>query len=172
MSKKLLAFFLMIGLCCAAAAAAQEQKGSALSEWLRSIQKKMDKILPKKEITTSTGVAGVRGARQEAQTKLYWKGKKGETSVSEEELGKFKTCVELAGKGECAAASKELEAFMKQYPESPLIPDAKKTLDLVMAEPKKEKIEEKKAEQKPEEQRENKKAEPIIDKKEETKKAE
>lgn len=136
MSKKLFAFFMIIGLCCATAALAQEQKGSTLLEWLKAVQQKIDKILPKKEIATSTGVAGVRGAKQGTAAKLYWKDKKGEAVVSEEELAKFKACVELAGKGDCAAATKELEMFMKQYPDSALIPDAKKTIDIVKAEPK------------------------------------
>jgi hypothetical protein len=172
MIKKLFAVFMILGLCCAGAAAAPEQKGSTLSEWLRSIQKKIDKILPKKEIATSTSVAGVRGAKQEATTKLYWKGKKGEAAVSEEELSKFKACVDLAGKGDCAAATTELETFMKQYPDSALIPDAKKTLDIVKAEPKAEKAEEKKTELKPEEKKVDKIEEKSMGVKEETKKTE
>ena len=135
MPKKLFSCLMIIGLCCATTVLAQEQKSSALSDWLKAIQKKIEKILPRKEIATSTGVAGVRGAKQDSQVKLYWKGRKGETAVTEEELGKFKSSVELAGKGDRAGAAKGLEEFMKQYPDSALIPDAKKTLDLVKAEP-------------------------------------
>lgn len=135
MLKKLFSCLMIIGLCCATTVLAQEQKSSALSDWLKAIQKKIEKILPRKEIATSTGVAGVRGARQDSQVKLYWKGRKGETAVTEEELGKFRSSVELAGKGDRAGAEKGLEEFMKQYPDSALIPDAKKTLDLVKAEP-------------------------------------
>lgn len=135
MPKKLFSCLVIIGLCCATTVLAQEQKDSALSNWLKTIQKKIENILPRKEIATSTGVAGVRGAKQDSQVKLYWKGRKGETVVTEEELGKFKSSVELAGKGDRAGAAKGLEEFMKQYPDSALIPDAKKTLDLVKAEP-------------------------------------
>lgn len=135
MPKKLFSCLMIIGLCCATTVLAQEQKSSALSDWLKAIQKKIEKILPRKEIATSTGVAGVRGAKQDSQVKLYWKGRKGETVVTEEELGKFKSSVELAGKGDRAGAAKGLEEFMKQYSDSALIPDAKKTLDLVKAEP-------------------------------------
>jgi len=135
MPKKLFFCLMIIGLCCATTVPAQEQKGSALLNWLKTMQKKIEKILPRKEIATSNGVAGVRGAKQDSQVKLYWKGRKGETVVTEEELGKFRSSVELAGKGDRAGAAKGLEEFMKQYPDSALIPDAKKTLDLVKAEP-------------------------------------
>jgi hypothetical protein len=167
--KRLLVFVMMLALCLAGAAGAQEQKKTSLSDWLKSIQKKIDKILPKKEISTSTGVAGVRGAKQETQTRLYWKGKKGENAVTEEELTKFRACVELAGKGESGAATKELEAFMKQYPDSALIPDAKKTLDMVKAEPAAEQKPAVKEEPKAEEKAAEKKAAPTEEKKEEKK---
>ena len=39
-------------------------------------------------------------------------------------------------KGDRTGAIKELAEFMKQYPDSALIPDAKKTLDLVKEEGK------------------------------------
>ncbi len=176
MPKKLFSCLMIIGLCCATTVLAQEQKSSALSDWLKAIQKKIEKILPRKEIATSTGVAGVRGAKQDSQVKLYWKGRKGESAVTEEELGKFKSSVELAGKGDRAGAAKGLEEFMKQYPDSALIPDAKKTLDLVKAEPPAEVKEEKKApeqEMKKEDQkRADRKEDKQEGKKKETKKVE
>lgn len=145
MPKKLFSFFMIIGMCCATTVLAQEQKGPPLSDWLKTLQKKIEKILPRKEIATSNSVAGVRGARQESQVKLYWKGRKTETAVTGEELGKLKSGMELLGKGDRAGAAKELEEFMKQFPDSALIPDAKKTLDLVKAEPPAEVKAEKKA---------------------------
>ncbi|MDA8422492.1 MAG: hypothetical protein M0Z89_04075 [Nitrospiraceae bacterium] len=176
MPKKLFSCLMIIGLCCATTVLAQEQKSSALSDWLKAIQKKIEKILHRKEIATSTGVAGVRGARQDSQVKLYWKGRKGETVVTEEELGKFKSSVELAGKGDRDGAAKGLEEFMKQYPDSALIPDAKKTLDLVKAEPPAEVKEEKKVpeqEMKKEDQKKtDRKEDKQEGKKKETKKVE
>ena len=167
MSKKLFALFMIIGLSFATTVLAQEQQqGSTLSAWIKTIQGKIAKVLPKKEIATSTGVAGVRGAKQDAQTKLYWKGRKGETAVTEEELGKFKSSIELVGKGDRAGAAKELEEFMKQYPDSALIPDAKKTLDLVKAEPQAEVKAEKKAEPKAEEKADSKEQKPELKKEE------
>ena len=147
MWKKLIGFIMIAGLCCTTALA-QEQKGSALSEWLKGMQKKISKIVPKKAPPQSTGVAGVRGAKEDSSVKLYWKGKKGDELVTEEEMGKFKEALESAAKGDRASAMKGLEELMKQYPDSALIPDAKKTLDMVKLEAKEESKSEVKEEKK------------------------
>lgn len=147
MFKKLFVFIVIAGLCCTTALA-QEQKGSALSEWLQGVRKKIEKIQPKKARPQSTGVAGVRGAKEDSSVKLYWKGKKGDEPVTEEEMAKFKEGLEIAAKGDRAGAIKALEEFMKQYPDSALIPDAKKTLDLVKLEEKEEEKPEVKEEKK------------------------
>ena len=138
MYKKIFALVLIFGLCSLTAAAqeTQEQKSTGLSDWLRGIQKKIEQIIPKKTLPVTTGVAGVRGAKEDSQVKLYWKGKKGDESVTEEELAKFKAGIDLATKGDKQASITELEDFMKHYPDSPLIPDVKKTLDMVKAEGK------------------------------------
>lgn len=139
MYKKIFALVLIFGLCSLTAAAQETQgkkESSGLSDWLRGIQKKIEQIIPKKSLPVTTGVAGVRGAKEDSQVKLYWKGKKGDESVTEGELAKFKTGVDLATKGDKQASVKELEDFMKQYPDSPLIPDVKKTMEMVKAEGK------------------------------------
>ena len=130
MFNKLFALVMITGLCCTAAVA-QEQKGSSLADWLKTIQKKIDKIVPKKIVPLSTGVAGIRGTKEDASVKLYWKGKKSDELVTEEEMTEFKAAIDLVARGERAAAITGLEKFLTQYPDSALIPDAKKTLDLV-----------------------------------------
>ena len=79
MYRKAMALVLMMGLC-AAVALAQEQeqgkKGPSISEWLKSLQRKVEQIVPKKATPMSTGVAGTRGAKEDSQAKLYWKGKR------------------------------------------------------------------------------------------------
>jgi TolA-binding protein len=141
--RKIFSIFLMLTLCCAAALAqAQEQQktfGPSISEWLKGLQKKLEQIVPRKSVPLSTGVAGVRGAKEDPQVKLYWKGKKDDEAVTEEELTKFKSAVHAAERGDRSGAIKELDEFMKQHPDSALIPDAKKTLDLVKAAGKEEK---------------------------------
>ncbi len=153
------ALFTLLLVLCASFAAAEETGttvGATLSSWLKSLQHKMSQILPKKSTPTTTSVAGVRGAKEEAGAKLYWKGKKGEEPVTEEEMTKFRACLDLAEKGDRDAALKQLEDFMKVYPDSALIPDAKKTFDIVKAEPKVEVV---KVELKPEENNAAEKAE-------------
>jgi hypothetical protein len=153
--KKIVSVVVVLLLCCTAAMAQEQAKkpGPSISEWLRGLQNKIAQIMPKRTVSMTTGVAGVRGAKEGAPAKLYWKGKKGEDAVTEEEMEKFKAGVTLAEKGDHEGSLKQLADFMKQYPDSPLMPDAKKTFDLIKAAPKEEpkpaeKVETK-AEQKP-----------------------
>lgn len=133
MSKKVVVLALIFVLSCAVAVSAQQTGDSPLMSWIKSIQQKIDQIVPKKTLPMTTGVAGLRGAKEDTSVKLYWKGKKGDEVVTEEELLSFKNGVDLAGKGDKEGSLKALGEFMKQYPDSALIPDAKKTIDLVKA---------------------------------------
>ncbi len=146
MTKKIFSLAVSFILCFAITLPAQEKSESTLFAWIKSLQSKIDQIIPKKSLPMATGVAGTRGAKDESSVKLYWKGKKGDESVTEEELLKFRASVDLIGKGDRDGSVRALDDFMKQYPDSALIPDAKKTLDLVKA----ESTVEGKAEQKPE----------------------
>jgi TolA-binding protein len=139
MTKKLFSFVVILCLSCATGLQAQEKSESALSAWIKNLQQRINQIVPKKNLPMATGVAGTRGAKEDVAVKLYWKGKKGDESVAEEELLKFKIGVDLAGMGDPGGSAKALEQFMKEYPDSALIPDAKKTLDLVKIEVKAEK---------------------------------
>ncbi len=138
MLRKLIVIVLVAGIAggMAFAEEQQPQQASGLSTWLKSLQKKMGLVTTKKPLPLTTGVAGVRGAKQDDQARLYWKGKDREEAVTETELTDFKSAVDLVEKGDAVAAAKGLETFMQQYPDSALIPDAKKTLDLVKAEAK------------------------------------
>jgi TolA-binding protein len=136
MNKKSIALVMTLGLF-AAAAAAQEQgttTASGLSTWLKGLSKKIERVVTRKAPPVSTAVAGVRGAKQDGKGRLYWKGKAGEEAVTEEELAAFKAALDLAERGDQAAAVNELEKFMSRYPDSTLIPDAAKTVSLVKAE--------------------------------------
>lgn len=137
MIKKLVITLSMLVLCVAAAPAqqAQEKKESGLSSWLRELQKKIDVLSPRRMPTVTTGAAGVRGAKDDSTgTGLYWKGKENEEPVTEGELQEFRKGLALAEAGKRAESIHELEEFMRRYPDSALIPDAKKTTDLMKAE--------------------------------------
>jgi len=133
MIKKISALVVILILCLSAVATAEEQgkKEGGFADWLKSIQRKISQIVPKKTVNMSTGVAGVRGAKEDSVARLYWKGKKGAAPVSEEELKEFKEGLDRAESGDKAGAIHEFEEFMKLYPDSALIPDVKKTLDLI-----------------------------------------
>ncbi len=122
----------------AVAGETDKKPASGMTEWLKGLQKKIGQIVPKKTVPVTTSVAGVRGAKEDTQVKLYWKGKKSEELVTEQEMAEFKNGVDLAANGDTEASVKKIEEFMKQYPDSAMIPDAKKTLDLVKAEIKPE----------------------------------
>jgi TolA-binding protein len=125
--------------CCALAlcvttASAQEKKESGFSSWFKELQKKIDLVSPKKNPTMSTGVAGVRGAKGDnGKSKLYWKGKKGDEPITEAELLEFKEGLAFVEAGKRDEAIREFEEFLKLYPDSALVPDAKKSLDIVKA---------------------------------------
>lgn len=148
MLKNLFSLVVIFVLCCPTALQAQEKSESPLSAWIKSIQQKIEQIVPKKPLDVVTGVAGTRGAKEDASVKLYWKGKKGDETVTEEELLSFKAGVDMVANGDRNGSVKALDDFMKQYPDSVLIPDAKKTLDLVKAEAKAEKLAEPQMEKK------------------------
>ncbi|OGW34968.1 MAG: hypothetical protein A2010_12335 [Nitrospirae bacterium GWD2_57_9] len=138
MNTKTAILVFIISLCSSMAMAQQQERkpGPTISEWLKGLQQKISQIAPRKVVPLSTGVAGVRGAKEDSPMKLYWKGKTGEEAVSEEELREFREALGYLEKDDRAGAIHELEEFMKQFPDSALIPDAKKTLDLVKAEGK------------------------------------
>jgi hypothetical protein len=138
MFNKLFSLIIIMGLCCSSALAA-EPKGSSLADWIKVVQRKISKIVPKKIKPLSIGEAGIRGAKEDAPVKLYWKGKKSEETVTEEEMKEFKVAIDLIVKDDRAAAATVLEKFLKQYPSSVLIPDAKKMLDLLKVETTEEK---------------------------------
>ena len=127
-------FMVLLGLCTLAVAEEPVKKESGFSDWLKSMQQKVSQLVPKKSVSMSTGVAGVRGAKEDTRAKLYWKGKKGSEAVAEEELTEFKEGLDLAAKGDTGGAIHEFDEFLKLYPDSVLVPDVKKALDMAKLE--------------------------------------
>lgn len=133
--KKLLSMILPVLVLSAVAVIAAEQKPADRSEgfmdWLKALQRKIELMAPKKTMPMGTGVAGTRGAKDDEKAKLYWKGKKNEDAVTEEELIAFRAAVDLAVQGRQDEAVAGLENFLAEFPGSPLTEDAKKTLEMV-----------------------------------------
>src|SRR5512140_3261887 len=100
--KKIILIVMILGLCYGTALALEQEKtdSSGIAAWLKGLQNKIAQLVPKKTILVSNGVAGVRGSKEDAQVKLYWKGKKVEDAVTEEEMSKFKSGVDLAEKND------------------------------------------------------------------------
>lgn len=136
MFRRIIGVLAILALCSGAAIAQEkrEQQESGLGAWLRNMRHKLDIVNPRKTLPVSTGVAGVRGAKDQSKAKLYWKGKQSDDQVSEAELTALKAAVELAEQGDHTGAAKGCAAFLEQFPDSALVPDAKRTLDLVKAE--------------------------------------
>jgi uncharacterized membrane protein YfbV (UPF0208 family) len=134
--KRTFIVILMLTLCGTVAMGQDQVKkpDNGIAQWLKGLQQKISQMKPRREITLSTGVAGVRGAKEDSQAKLYWKGKKGDDTVTEKELTEFQEIVGHLEKDDKNAVAKGCEEFMKEFPDSALIPDVKKTLDLVKAE--------------------------------------
>jgi len=136
--KKIVVFAVLVCLSVTTALAQEKERktGPSISEWLKELQKKLEQIVPRTSVPLSIIVVRGRGAKDGYQPKLYWKGKEDDEAVAEEEFMKFKLAISAVEKGDRTGAIKELAEFMKQYPDSALIPDAKKTLDLVNEEGK------------------------------------
>ncbi len=100
-----------------------------------TLRLKLHKITPaKKADVTTTSVAGVRGAKNDSDSDIYWKGKDKSGAVTEEELKKFNLAVETKGQGNNEQALKQFEEFLNVYPQSPLRVDALKALEKIKIE--------------------------------------
>ena len=118
MTKKL-AIVLIPLLMLAFTTPAVAAEGS-LSRWLKSVVHKMGVFKAKKKDRVVSSVAGVKGA-EDAGDEVYWK----KWDVSVEETDAFDAAIKYAQEGEVDKAIDKLEAFVKDYPESPLAADAK-----------------------------------------------
>lgn len=125
--KKLIALFVLAGVVLAAPAySADDNQGGSLWERLR---KKIELLTPKKKITTTTAVGGVRGAQADADD-VYWKGEANQT-IDADELAAFKKGLSLADTGDLTGAQAAFADFEKKYPDSRLREDAEAALALL-----------------------------------------
>ena len=111
----------------------------ATAQYLEQLQTKLDHMARRVNQPGSEGasVVGLRGTKQESASKqLYWKGKKGKTQVTPDEVKAYRTAVEQARAGKTADAIAGLKAFQEKYSKSALLPDVNETLVRLNAAPK------------------------------------
>lgn len=118
-------------LCLAAVLPLSAERG--FKDWLKDLEARIRRTESRRN-SQIAAVASVRGAKQDDAAKLYWKGRRGNRSVTAEELDAFKGAVRLAKDGKTAEAKAALEAFVAKYPGGALEEDAKQTLALLPAE--------------------------------------
>ena len=130
--KKLIALFVLLGVVLATPVySADDTQGVSLWERLR---RKIEMLTPKKKISTTTAVGGVRGSQADAE-EVYWKGEANTQPIDADELAAFKSAISLVDAGDTAGAQAAFTDFLKKHPDSRLSEDAK--LALAQLQPKK-----------------------------------
>lgn len=119
--KKLIALLVVLGVVLAAPAySADDNQGGSLWERLR---RKIEMLTPKKKISTTTAVGGVRGAQADAE-EVYWKGEASAQPIDADELADFKKAIALVDTGDMPGAQAGFSDFLKKHPDSRLRADA------------------------------------------------
>jgi TolA-binding protein len=123
--KKLIALFVLLGVMLAAPAYSVDEKQDG-SLWER-LRKKIELLTPKKKISTTTAVGGVRGSQADADD-VYWKGEAKAQPIDTEELAAFKKAIALVDAGDMVGAQSAFSDFLKKHPDSRLREDAEQAL--------------------------------------------
>ena len=124
--KKLIALFVLLGVVLAAPAYSMDDKTDGGSLWER-LRRKIELLTPKKKISTTTAVGGVRGAQADADD-VYWKGEAKAQPIDSEELSALKKAVALVDAGDLTGAQAAFSDFLKKHPDSRLREDAEQAL--------------------------------------------
>lgn len=131
MRKHVAIISILVLIFCVTVYAADDQ-ASGQGFW-KGLLKKVGQFIPKKKLSVTTSVAGVRAAGSDEGETLYWKDENKQVVVTDEELTLFKTAVNKAMEGDKATALKMFERFSNTYPDSPLSVDAIKAVENLTA---------------------------------------
>jgi TolA-binding protein len=123
--KRLIALFVLLGIILAAPAYSVDEKQDG-SLWER-LRKKIELLTPRKKVSTTTAVGGVRGSQADADD-VYWKGQANTQPIDSEELSSFKKAISLVDAGDTAGAQGAFSEFLKKHPDSRLREDAEQAL--------------------------------------------
>jgi|GEM_PF-878681 len=110
----------MITICSlllAASLAHGEQAVKKEAFWEKLTQK-LEKVTPAKKGATTTAVGGVRGAKNDEATDIYWKGKEKPVDMAQDEMQAFAAAIDSRMKGDNEAALRQFEEFLVMYPQS------------------------------------------------------
>ncbi len=129
--KKITALLVLLGVMLAAPAYSADDTKPDTSLWER-LRKKIEMLTPKKKISATTAVGGVRGAQADADD-VYWKGEATNEPVDAEELAAFKKAMALVDAGDTAGAESAFNDFLTKHPDSHLRDDAESALALLHA---------------------------------------
>jgi TolA-binding protein len=134
-----LAAGLSVLIAAAPSVQAEEKKAEqTTAQYLEQLQIKLDHTAQRVNQPSSEGssVVGLRGSKQESASKqLYWKGKKGKTPVTPDEVKAFRAAIDLARAGKTAEATAGLKTFQKTYPNSAMNPDVEEAISKLSAVP-------------------------------------
>ena len=108
---------------------AEDQKSSSSSIW-ESLRKKIETLTPKKKLTSTTAVGGVRGALTDPED-VYWKGENVITEIDSSELHDFENALTLVESGNIPEAINAFNNFIDQYPASALVSDATRSVEIL-----------------------------------------
>lgn len=114
--------------------AASPVLGADKADFWGNLQGKLQKVTPAKKTNVTTAVGGVRAAKNESASDVYWKGKEKSHPVTEEELQKFNLAVDTKLKGNNEQAIKLFEEFLTNYPQSALRVDGLQAMDKIKEE--------------------------------------
>lgn len=100
--------------------APQSNSGSFWSQ----LMNKLEGFAPQKKSAVTTAVGGVRGSKDKSADTLYWKDESSLQEIAEKELNDFRQACLSADEGDSTKARDQFEAFLREYPQSPLRSDA------------------------------------------------
>jgi TolA-binding protein len=122
--KRISAIILFIALLCLNAYA-EDKKDAGFWDGLKG---KIEKLAPKKKITETTAVGGVRGTRDSSSEGLYWKGED-RKEITDDEVRTFRAALENASAGKRDEAATQFGTFVQLYPNSLLKADALRSIE-------------------------------------------
>lgn len=97
---------------------------AAEGDYWQQLKGRLTQISPQKKGNATTAVGGVRGSKDQAADTLYWKDEAKKVQVTEEEYNRFSAAYQSVVDGNKEAALTGFQAFVNDYPQSPLKEEA------------------------------------------------